>query len=194
MGFFDSGVALRKVSIRGGPPALVCRVSGAPRGASWTHGDTIVFATTDTSTGLLSVPAGGGEPNVLTKPNAQDGERDHFFPSVLPGGRSVLFTIDTLDRAGPSAVAILDLETGRYKRLLRGGRAEYLETGSLPIYQDEHLHWAVGFDLATQQVLGDPVPVVERLLGQNFSVSRQGMLVYSPHRRTLRAGRWCGSP
>jgi serine/threonine-protein kinase len=148
VGFFDSGVALRRVSIRGGPPALVCRVSGAPRGASWAHGDTIVFATSDTSTGLLSVPAGGGEPKVLTKPNAQDGEQDHSFPSVLPGGRSVLFTIENLDRSESSAVTILDLETGRYKRLLRGGRAEYLETGHV-IYQDGRTLWAVGFDLDT---------------------------------------------
>ena len=52
-----------------------------------------MFATSDTSSGLLRVPAGGGEPTVLTKPDAAKGERDHFFPSVLPGGRSVLFTI-----------------------------------------------------------------------------------------------------
>jgi eukaryotic-like serine/threonine-protein kinase len=179
IGFFDNGGALRRVSVTGGPPIVLCRVSGTSRGASWGPDDTIVFATSDTSSGLLSVPAMGGEPKVLTKP--AQGEQDHFFPSVLPGGRSVLFTVVAGVRSEPSYVATLDLETGDYKRLLRGGRAEYVDTGHL-IYEETGTIWAVRFDLATQRVLGDPVPVVQRLAGRNFSVSRQGTLVYTPAR------------
>ena len=104
IGFFDrldegvgTGVvrrgALRKVSVSGGAPITICTLTGASRGASWGPDDSIVFATSDPSTGLLRVPAGGGEPEVLTKPDAASGERDHYFPSVLPGARGVLFTI-----------------------------------------------------------------------------------------------------
>jgi hypothetical protein len=60
--------------------------------ASWGPDDAIVFATNDTSTGLLRVPAGGGEPTVLTKADPAKDEEDHYFPSVLPGARGVLFT------------------------------------------------------------------------------------------------------
>jgi hypothetical protein len=141
----------------------------------------IVFATNDTSTGLLSVPAGGGEPKVLTKPDVQRGEQDHFFPFVLPGGQSVLFTVVTGVRAEPAHVAILDLATGQYRKLIsRGGRAQYVETGHL-IYEEAGAIWAVRFDIATQQVRGEAVLVVERLAGRaNFGVSRQGTLVYTP--------------
>jgi len=57
VGFFQ-GAELKKVSITGGPPITLCRVTGAPRGASWGPNDTIIFATGDRASGLLSVPAG----------------------------------------------------------------------------------------------------------------------------------------
>ena len=65
------------------------------RGASWVDDTTIIVAVAaaDPTTGLLRVPAGGGEPTVLTTPDQAHGELGHWFPSVLPGGRAVLFTI-----------------------------------------------------------------------------------------------------
>ena len=54
-----------------------------------------MFATIDPASGLLRVAAGGGEPEVLTTPNRDQGELDHLSPEVLPGGQAVLFTIAT---------------------------------------------------------------------------------------------------
>src|SRR5206468_1601616 len=69
VGFFTgAGGELKKVSITGGLPITLCRYSGTPRGASWGADGTIVFASNDTTTGLLSASAGGGEPKTLTKP------------------------------------------------------------------------------------------------------------------------------
>src|SRR5512138_922967 len=65
IGYFNNQNEIRKVSVSGGPPISVCQTSGAPRGASWGSVDTIIFATNDTSTGLMSVRAGGGQPQVL---------------------------------------------------------------------------------------------------------------------------------
>src|SRR5262245_36593691 len=75
---------------------------------SWGPDNTIVFTTADRSTGLLSVPAGGGQPKALTQPDPAQNERDHMFPSVLPNGRAVLFTIisGSIENA---QVAVLDL-------------------------------------------------------------------------------------
>ena len=84
---------LKRVLITGGPPVVICRVRGGSRGASWGPDDTIVFATSDPSSGLLRISARAGEPIVLTRPDPAKDEQDHFFPSVLPGGRGVLFTI-----------------------------------------------------------------------------------------------------
>ena len=86
IGFFENG-ELKKVPIAGGPVITLGPVTGASLGASWGDDNTIVFATDDPSTGLWRVSADGGEPTVLTKPDAAQRESDHAFPSVLPGGR-----------------------------------------------------------------------------------------------------------
>jgi serine/threonine-protein kinase len=184
IGFFE-GNQLKKVSVTGGPPITLSEIGEAPRGASWGSNDTIVFATLGPTTGLMSVPAGGGEPKVLTKPDVAAGE-DHFFPSLLPGGRAVLFLISGAGiGAEDSRLAVLDLDTGQQKTLLRGaGSAEYVESGHL-VYGIEGTLRAVRFDPARLEVLSDPVPVVEAVAiagsgAANFSISRTGALVYVP--------------
>jgi serine/threonine-protein kinase len=176
---------LKKVSTNGGPPITLLTLTGASRGASWSLDDSIVFATSDPATGLLRVPAGGGEPEVLTKPDAARGEEDHYFPSVLPGGLSMLFTVTGRGetREESRQVAVLDLKTGRIKTLIRSGsQAEYVETGHL-VYSDGGALWAVRFDLATLSVLGDPAPLSEQpltLAAADFTISRRGTLAYVP--------------
>jgi serine/threonine-protein kinase len=184
VGFFSgTDGEIRKVSIAGGPPLTLCPIVGAPRGASWGPDDTIVFATNDPSTGLLRVAAAGGEPKVLTTPDTAHGEVDHLFPSVLPGGRAVLFTITASGAIETAQVAVLDLTTGKYKTLIHGGsQAEYVDPGYL-VYGVAGTLRAVRFDPVKLDVLSDPVPVVEQVttLGDGaaeFSVSRQGALVY----------------
>jgi serine/threonine-protein kinase len=192
IGFFQGTTELKKVSVSGGPAITLCRTGNAPRGASWGSDDTIVFATSDSSTGLLSVPAGGGDPTVLSKPDAAHGERDHVFPSWLPGGRAVLFTIAATGPIEDAQIAVLDLKTGQRRTLIRGGsHAVYVDpsTGS---GQAGYLVYGVGgtlrairFDPARLEVLGDAVPVVEQVVmvgtgAAEFSVSRTGALVYVP--------------
>ena len=187
VGFFTgAGGELKKVSIAGGPALPLCPITNGARGASWGPDDTIVFATNDASTGLLRVAASGGEPKVLTRPDIAHGEADHVFPSVLPGGRAVLFTILPSGGAIETAqVAVLDLTTGHYKTLIHGGsQAEYVEPGYL-VYALAGTLRAVRFDPAKLDVLSDPVPVVESVTtlasgAAEFSVSRQGALVYVP--------------
>jgi hypothetical protein len=72
------------------------RPDGPTRGASWGADGTIIFATSNTTTGLQRIPASGGEATVLTRPNRANGEADHIWPEFLPGGNSVLFTITAL--------------------------------------------------------------------------------------------------
>jgi eukaryotic-like serine/threonine-protein kinase len=183
IGFFALN-ELRKVSITGGPSILLCRPQGGPRGASWGPDDTIIFATGDTNTGLMSVPAAGGEPKVLTKPDPAHGEADHAFPFILPGGAAVLFTI-TASQLENSQVAVLDLKTGERKILIRGGsQAQYVDTGHL-VYAAAGSLRAVRFDLKRLEVVSDPVPVVEQVLtttaGEaSFALSRTGTLLHVP--------------
>jgi serine/threonine-protein kinase len=186
IGFFTGANGeLKKVPITGGPALPVCKISGAPRGASWGPDDTITFATSDLDAGLLRVSAAGGEPTALTTPDSAHGELSHFFPSVLPGGRAVLFTITSSGPIDNAQVAVLDLKTGQRKTLVRGGsQAEYVETGHL-LYAVAGTLRAVRFDRVKLEVLSDPVPVVEQVMtsatgAAEFSLSRQGALVYVP--------------
>jgi serine/threonine-protein kinase len=186
VGFFTgAGGELKKVSITGGPAITLCRYQGTPRGASWGRGDTIVFATNEPTTGLLSVPAGGGEPTVITKPDASHGEQDHLFPALLPDDRHVLFTITSSAGIDAAQIAVLDLRTNQRKVLIRGGTdGQYVDSGHL-VYAAAGSLRAVRFDPFRLEVVGDPVPVVEQVTtmqtgATDFRVSRQGTLVYVP--------------
>ena len=168
----DAGAfELKKVAMTGGPAIALCRIAGVLHGASWGPDDTIVFATDDRLTGLLRVPAGGGDPAVLTRPDTERGEFDHVLPFVLPGGGAVLFTIlPQSNTAGNSQVAALDLKTGQRKTLIRGGsHAEYVDSspgaGRVGYLVDAAAGTlrAVRFDPARLEVLSDPVPVVEQV-------------------------------
>src|ERR1700716_1194579 len=69
-----------------------------PAEATWAPDDTIIFATNSQGTGLQRVSAAGGTPEVLTRPDRAQGEADHLWPELLPGGRAVLFTITSRSR------------------------------------------------------------------------------------------------
>jgi serine/threonine-protein kinase len=186
VGFFD-GITLKKVAIAGGPPLTIASVDGGgTRGATWGPDGTIVYATDARATGLQRVSAAGGEPTVLTKPDRERGEGDHYWPEFLPGGKAVLFTITPVNGDVENVqVAMLDLQTGRSKVLVRGGgHAHYVPTGHL-VYGVRGTLRAVAFDLGRLEVVGTPTPVLEGVLttgssGADVAVAANGSLVYVP--------------
>ena len=136
------------------------------------------------------MPAAGGEPRMLTKPDPQRGEGDHVLPSFLPGGTSVLFTITPSSGAmEESSVAVLDLKTGTSKAVLKRGRhAVYSPTGHL-VYGAEGSLRVAAFDLATSSVSGSPLPVASDVRSQpaaarfDFDIAANGTMVYIPPAR-----------
>ena len=186
IGFTVANLEMRKVSATGGPTAVIARVAAPPRGAAWGDDGNIVFATSDTSTGLFTVPAAGGEPKVLTRPDTTRGEVDHVFPTAVPGGRTVLFTILTRANTSESAqIAALDVTTGEYNVLLSGGSSpEYVAPGYI-VYAATGALRAVRFDAARAELIGDPVPVLDQVAMPGvgvaqYSLARNGDLVYIP--------------
>ena len=181
IGFFDGTTTLKKVAITGGPPVTIAGVGdGEPRGATWGPDGTIIFATGASQTGLQRISASGGSPTVLTKPG-RDG--DHLWPEFLPGGKAVLFTIAGIGNVENAQIAVLDLQTGTTKVLIRGGsHAHYVPTGHL-VYGSLGTLQAVAFDLGRLEVVGTPTPVLEGVLtmpggAADFVVSSNGSLVY----------------
>jgi serine/threonine-protein kinase len=184
VGFFED-TELKKAALAGGPAILLCGFAGAPRGASWAEDGTVTFATNDPTTGLLRVSAGGGDPITLTTPKTSNGEGDHWFPSALPGGRGVVFSVIVPGQHERSEIAVYDANTRQYRTLFRGNQAQYVESGHL-LYVAGGTLWAVRFDVISLQVSGDPVPMVERVSvapqsgAAAYQVSRTGTLAYVP--------------
>lgn len=193
----------KKVSILGGPPVTLWEVPaslqgamGQARGATWGPDDTIIFAHAAVGTGLFRGPATGGDPEVLTTPDASKGEQNHWWPEFLPGRRAVLFTVVKGSGDQNREIALLDLDTREYTVLIPGGsQARYASTGHI-VYGAGGALRAVPFDLGRLKVTGAPVSVVENVTTTepsgtvNFAVSANGSLVYatggtSLSRRTL---------
>ena len=179
---FSAAGRLKKISVHGGNPVTICEAPTL-RGAGWGDDGAIVL-TPDIYTGLFRVPDTGGAPQALTEPSKK-GERTHRWPQVLPGARAVLFTGST-EAAGfdNAAIDALDLRTGDWKTILKGGYyARYLPSGHL-VYVNRGSLMAVPFDVARLEARGTPVTLYDDLAanpisgGGQFDFSQTGTLVY----------------
>ena len=179
-----SDTSWKKVSILGGPPVTLWDSPTPPAGGSWGPDDMIIVAQSEPGTGLYLGSASPGEPEMITTPDATQGETNHWWPEILPGGRAVLFTIVKGARDQDREIAVLNLETGEQRALVPGGsNPRYASTGHI-VYGAENTLRAVPFDLARLEVTGDPVPVLDNLIMKrrgavSFALSSTGSLVYA---------------
>jgi len=190
IGFVDGLNIIWKVRVDGGPPVEIIRNTVGAGSLAWSDDDRIAFATLDPATGILRVSANGGDVEVLTRPDATHDEIDHAAPSFLPHGRGVVFSI--IQRGGKQDVAALDLKTGRYKTLLRGGMPQYVEAfdGSgrrrqFLVFVVDNSVRAAPFDGDRLEVTGEPVILADQIYvtgdgKANYSISQTGTLVYMP--------------
>ena len=96
--FSNSEGQLRKIAVDGGGPVVLSDVGfreapSSPAGASWTERDAIVYG--QFNRGIMRVPAQGGTPDSLVASERAGlfSGRLVGFPQILPGGRSLLFTV-----------------------------------------------------------------------------------------------------
>ncbi len=182
MGFFTAD-KLRKVSVLGGVPVTLCS-SRVRFGADWGSDDTIVFAPTYGS-GLAKVSAQGGEAEPLTRLSTSEGERQHAWPQILPGGKTVLFTISTGVSFESGRIAVQQIDTGERRIVIEDGSyGRYLHSGHL-LYVRGGSVLAAPFDLARLEVAGPAVPVLEGVRTERYgeaylAVSDDGSLLYAP--------------
>jgi serine/threonine-protein kinase len=183
MGFFAGG-QLKKVAFGGGAPVTVCETEAmSVRGASWGADDQIVFSL-ESPSGLRRVPVGGGIPQMLTTPHSDKGEFSHRWPHVLPGGKAVIFTIETKGGFDEAQIAVQILETGERRILVDGGTdASYVSTGHL-VYARAGSLLAVPFDLSRLAVTGHPVQILDDVVTNPptgaafYALSNDGSLAY----------------
>ena len=183
VGYFLGGT-LKKVSLSGGLPVTLSGVPPVTRGATWGSNDQIIF-TSNPNGGLSQVSAAGGTAQDLSTPDSTKGEFSHRWPQILPGGKAVLFTIDTGGSFDDARIAVLSLETGEKRILVNGGtNARYSPTGHIVFARGGSL-LAVPFDLEGFNVTGEPTVVIEDVMMEpggavHLTVSDKGMLIYVP--------------
>ena len=158
VGYFTFGDRqLKKIAVSGGL-AVTVSAAALPSSASWESGDTILFVQRE---GIMRVSADGGDPELLVR--AEEGEQ-FFGPKLLPDGESVLYTMTNATGPGPwdeAQIVVQPLAGGNRKVLVRGGTdGRYVPTGHLT-YAFRDVLYAVPFDLAALEVVGERVPIVE---------------------------------
>jgi serine/threonine-protein kinase len=172
-----------KLALSGGAPVQIMNNESGIQGASWGADGTIVFI----DLGLWKVPASGGTPIELIKPDTERGERWFRSPVFLPGGKTVLLTVATADTASfdDAQVVAFNLETKVKTVLVEGGMsARYSPSGHL-VYARNGSLLAVPFDLDTVRVSGQPFPVANGVFMSinsgfaEFDIGGDGTLVYA---------------
>jgi len=181
---FSAGGKLRKVSLAGGEPEILCATPSF-WGADWAE-DTIVFGgNRDPLTiGLHRLSPAGGTPQEIALADASQGESAFAFPEILPGGQAILFSVLVRNNW---RTEVFSSQTGRRKIVLEAARqAHYVPTGHL-VYEKAGTGtlMVAPFDLTTLELTGESVPVLEGVRqsarrGVDYGLSSQGSLVYIP--------------
>ena len=138
IGFTSSNV-LRKVALQGGTPFDIADKS-TPRGAAWGEDGSIYF-TPGLYGGISRVSQNGGPVEPITELDKADGEKSHRWPTLLPGGKALVYAALTGRSWNEAQIVLKRLDSGERRVLIRGGlepllradRAPHLRSGGLPL-------------------------------------------------------------
>ena len=186
---FNAEGKLKKIDVSGGPPRIICDISGGVVGGSWNSHGVIIFGDYGASYGIMQVAATGGIPSALTKPDRANGE-EHIFPAFLPDGRHFLYLCNSNipDKNG-LYVGSMDSspeEQGSKQVLATSSTAAYVPSGQSDSGQLLFLHdqtlMTQQFDDKLLALVSKPIPIAERVGNfwnfGFFSASTNGILVY----------------
>jgi Tol biopolymer transport system component len=179
---FVAGDKLKKVDIAGGPAQTICDTPANSSDGSWSEAGVILFDARATDP-LMRVSAAGGVPQpVVFEQGKEKGTPGTGWPEFLPDGKHFLYTI--VDPASPEMMlAVGNIDAPMVKPLFKTTtRVQFAAPGYLLFVRDRTLV-AQRFDLDSQSLQGEPVPIGEGLgtddVGlASFSVSKNGILVY----------------
>jgi Tol biopolymer transport system component len=178
IGFFAQG-KLKKIDVAGGPPQTLCDAP-AGRGGSWNIEGLIIFAP-DEAAPLSRVSLAGGTPTPLTKLTAT--QSGHRYPAFLPDGKHFIFSATT---AAGAEILLGNLESGDTSVLLSASSPALFSPAGYVLFARQGVLVAQQFDTKKFRVVGEAIPVTERLQFSSFgnfvsaSVSASGSLVYLP--------------
>ena len=182
---FRSADGLRKVPIDGGPSELIAAGPAVGRGFDWAPNGMLVVGTTESHSGLATVPATGGTLKPLTRVDSAGGEVSHGWPRVLSDGNTVVYGSTPREGAGATRLAVTTLTSGASKRL------DVLGTSPLGVFDGQLVYvsrdgtlMAVPFDIKAQKITGQAVALLEGISmnrsvnAARAAISNSGTLVY----------------
>ncbi len=186
LGFFRNG-KLEKISLSGGTPISLTDAADN-RGGTWSKNGYIIFTPIAVSE-LKMVSDDGGTAKSITTLDSTNNERTHRWPSCMPDGKHVLFTVGLIsspDYYEDARIDVVNIETGERKTVFRGAsNAKYISTGHL-LFSRSGVLYIVSFDADKLEVTGQPIPVVQGVYSEvttgitNYVISDNGTLVYLP--------------
>ncbi len=179
--FFSNG-RLATVSLAGGAPEVLISNLAGPVSCSWGDDGFVYVDVYQPSVIARVAERGGMQPELLTQLDTAGNELSHALPTVLPGGRGVLFQKQYRD--GRFTIGISEGPGKPHRELMTGVRARYLSSGHLVYTDNDGQIWKVGFNLGAGEVRGEPVllgrGIPQTMIGPvDFAVSEGGTVVYS---------------
>jgi len=136
--FFAQG-KLKRAAVAGSSLQVVSDAAPDSRGGTWARDDQIYFAPTNIS-GIWKVAAAGGTATEVTRMDRAHGEISHRWPSVVPDGTTLLFTVWTGPGPDERQIVAQSLATGERRVVVRGGdMARYAPEGYLIYARLDHL-------------------------------------------------------
>ena len=155
---FWAGGQLKKTSLDGGSPVVLCPASDL-LGASWGADGTILAAFgASGKLSRVSSAAGASTPTPVLDLSAE--RRSPLWPQLLPGGKRVLYTALTVAGADRANIEVASLPDGHRTVLVKGGTyGRYVAPGYLT-YVNQGTLYAVRIDLDRLELRGSPVQIV----------------------------------
>ena len=171
---------LKKLSLDGGQISSLADSDWG--GGSWNEDGDIVYTPFYTG-GLWTVPASGGDPRELTRPDPALRELNHSWPDHVPGTDAVVFTSFRAP-ISESRIEVLNTADGKRRVLVENAVfARYVGSGHL-VFWREGVILAAPFDRRTLELTGAPVPVIDDAYvapfegNSQFAVSDNGIAVW----------------
>ena len=178
---FFAGDKLKRIDARGGVPVTICDVAaGVGQYGSWGAGNEIVYASVE-GAAVYRVPVAGGTPVAVVERDRARGEMRVTWPWFLPDGKRFVFITRLQDGSGQLTVGGDGQPPRRIAPL--HSLVQWVEPGYL-VFAREGTLLAQRFDAAAERLVGEPVPVADRVehmyptAKAAFTTSRNGILAY----------------
>src|SRR5262245_18372654 len=149
---FSTLTGLERVGLAGGASVNICPIDAYYNGASWGENNAIIFK--EGALGLFRVVSSGGKPERIALPDASKGERGYARPLVLPGGKSILYTVVLAD--GITRVVGQRLGTSEAATVVEGAFGPQYASRRLLFGQAERV-MATDFDVEKLRGIGSPL-------------------------------------